>query len=117
MVNLGFFREHRMSLPFPKKPLKLCPLHKMAERESSDVQRGLGSEGKRFSGWSGGGELYWAISYLRLKNLPQIRSRGPEIHPKTIPTTTFTTATSEKTTQNSGLITRQFTKSQAIIIR
>jgi hypothetical protein len=41
MVNLGFFREHRMSLPFPKKPLKLCPLQKMAERESSDVQRKL----------------------------------------------------------------------------
>jgi hypothetical protein len=47
-------------------------------------------------------------------NLPQIRSRDPKIRPKTVPTTTFTTATSEKTTQNSGLITRQSTKSQAI---
>jgi len=59
----------------------------------------------------------WTISYLRLKHLAQIRSRGPEKHPKTVPTTTFSTATSEKTTQNSGLITRQFAKSQAIIIR
>ena len=57
----------------------------------------------------------WTISYLRLKHLAQIRSRGPEKRPKTVPTTTFSTATSEKTTQNSGLITRQFTKSQAII--
>ena len=57
----------------------------------------------------------WTISYLRLKHLAQIRSRGPEKRPKTVPTTTFSTATSEKTTQNFGLITRQFTKSQAII--
>jgi len=55
------------------------------------------------------------ISYLRLKNLPQIRSRVPGKLPKTIPTTTVTTATSEKTTQNFGLITRQFAWSQAII--
>lgn len=34
--------------------------------------------------------------------------------PKTIPTTTFSTATSEKTTQNSGLITRHFVRSQVI---
>ena len=59
----------------------------------------------------------WTISYLRLKHLAQIRSRGPEKRPKTVPTTTFSTATSEKTTQNSGLITRQFAKSQAIIIK
>jgi hypothetical protein len=40
MVNLGFFREHRLPLPIPKKPLKLCPLQKMAERALSDAQRG-----------------------------------------------------------------------------
>ena len=57
----------------------------------------------------------WTISYLRLKHLAQIRSRGPEKRPKTIPTTTFSTATSEKTTQNSGLITRHFARRQVII--
>jgi len=30
-VNLGFFREHRLPLPFPKKPLYPLPTAHMAE--------------------------------------------------------------------------------------
>lgn len=56
------------------------------------------------------------ISYLRLKHPAQIRSRGLKKLPKTVPTTTFSTATSEKTTENLGLITRQIIKSQVIIL-
>jgi hypothetical protein len=83
MINLGFFHEHLMTQPFPKKQLYvLCPLH-IGQSVIQVVIKRDRSEGERdfptgpFSDWHGGASYKGAISYLRLKHLPQIRSRGP----------------------------------------
>ncbi len=115
MLNSSFFREHWRRCHFRKNHYKLCKFHEAAEHDSSDDRNTRERRGTRSSGWVWRGECNEGISYLRLKNLPQIRSRVPVKLPKTIPTTTVTTATSEKTTQNFELITRQFAWSQAII--
>ena len=113
MVNLGFFREHRLPLPFPKKPLKFCPLLKW-QNVNQVMSRGDVCEGRDFPAGLVR-ELYWgnfvpsalkicrryaleALKYA-LKPFRQQHSRQP------LP---------KKTTQNSALITRQSTKSQAI---
>ena len=45
--NLGFFHEHLMTQPFPKKQLcVLCPLHIGAECDSSGDQKETGVKGK-----------------------------------------------------------------------
>jgi len=47
MINLGFFLEHLMTQPFPKKQLcVLCPLHIGAECDSSGDQKETGVKGK-----------------------------------------------------------------------
>ena len=115
MLNSSFFREHWRRCHFRKNHYKLCKFYEVAEHDSSDDRKTREWRGIRSSGWVWRGKCNEGISYLRLKNLPQIRSRVPGKLPKTIPTTTVTTATSEKTTQNFELITRQFAWSQAII--
>ena len=82
-VNSGFFREHWLPLPLPKKPLK--SLRNLIMQQSvSQVMTEKGMEvkgGKRSSGGMGRRVVMEGNFVPTAKNLPQIRSRDPEKTP------------------------------------